>query len=372
MLAVKQKRKRTGAEPLDGAPARFFENQLAGEEGLSFETGKRLSELSAGLWVLQPWNVLGDEDLILLQDPATGDMCHCSVMGALGEVFSLHIYLGDDGYRFFRRIAKGKDVTPGDFFATQRCLSLEFVRIPELTPPDRALLRDIGYPMRKGVRVPIFRAFRPGYYPWYVTQPEGKLLASCLQAALTFCHGLKPGSDLSYWDHEGVYPFLTPVGRNENRHDYEMKLVELDEPPAAQPQIPQLDPVDIEEIRRRNFPSAGILEADHFLSGAMVGEKNQRKACLSVGLVTDASTGFLFPPALSKPGQSSGDILVYAILSAVRTGRRIPKEVHLSHAELKPLLEPLALALGFSVRRVKTIPSLEEAKQSLLAMMGGY
>src|ERR1035438_6451630 len=73
--------------------SQFFQKQLAGEEGPSLETAKRLCDIVTEFSLLQPWKILADRDLILVEDPQSGDVCYCSVMGALGEVYSLHVYI---------------------------------------------------------------------------------------------------------------------------------------------------------------------------------------------------------------------------------------------------------------------------------------
>src|SRR6267378_8250285 len=95
----------------DGAVARaketrrFFEKQLAGEQPLSFETAGQLYRLGTELLVVRPWDFLGDQDLILMQDVESGEICYCSIMGALGEVFSFQVYVVAGRYRFFRSIS---------------------------------------------------------------------------------------------------------------------------------------------------------------------------------------------------------------------------------------------------------------------------
>src|SRR2546429_4925795 len=75
------------------APREFFKKQLAGEVPVSFPTAKRLFEKAAELMAIRPWQFLEDQDLILLKSPLSDETCYCSVMGALGQVFSLHAYV---------------------------------------------------------------------------------------------------------------------------------------------------------------------------------------------------------------------------------------------------------------------------------------
>lgn len=367
-------RSRRRRSPADAAfvgekPSHFFQKQLADEEPLTFTTAEQLYRLSKLIITLEPWSFLGDQEIFLLRDSASSELCHCSVMGSLGEVLSLHVYIGAESYRFFKRISSGEPVTPEDFLAQQKGVSLEFVPLKEQTPPDRELLKCFGHPTQRGLRGPIFRALRPGFHPWYVTESEGKLLAECMLALLVFCkHFLShPGHD--YWGQEDVYPLLVAVGNPDTEKSYAIETLRVPTPSPVKPQPPVLDELRVRKVLQKDYTCTGCLEADCFFALAMIGEKNERKSCAHVGLVTDAASGFLFKPLLEMPSQSSGEILMNVFLDAVETAGRLPAEVRVSREECAIFLEPLARQLGISVRVVKSLPSLERAKSALLTMM---
>jgi len=157
-------------------PRRFFEKQLAGEQPLSFETAGQLYRLSMKLLAVQPWEFLEDQDLILMQDGESGEICYCSTMGALGEVFSFQVILARRAIVSFDELLR-ENLSQRRFFGSMRGVSVEFVNAREQTPPDRELLEAFGYLKKRGKRVPIIRALRPGYHPWYVTEAKRN---SCL------------------------------------------------------------------------------------------------------------------------------------------------------------------------------------------------
>jgi hypothetical protein len=53
---------------------------------------ERLYRLASDLYGLRPWRVLDENNLIAVRDSVSGELCYCSVMGALGEVLSMHAY----------------------------------------------------------------------------------------------------------------------------------------------------------------------------------------------------------------------------------------------------------------------------------------
>jgi hypothetical protein len=282
----------------------------------------------------------------------------------------VHVYIGPESYRFYRKVSNGVPISAGEFFASQHALSLELILASRAALPDRQLLKAVAYPMRKGVPVPQFRAFRPGYRPWYVTQREATLLIYCLRAVLSFCASLTPSDVEKYWSLEDMFPFISPTESDASLRNYAITMVKTSEPPPTLLAAPKLDARKVDEVLRRNYSSGSVFEADYFVMSAAVGGPNERKACTRVGLVTDAATGMLFPPELGRDTDSAGNILVRAILSAVHTAQCRPQEVRVKDGNFKTLLEPLASCLDFSLHVAKSIPSLEEAKDSLFKTMG--
>ena len=177
------KSKKPAAVEPGNPPTHFFEKQLAGEEPPKLETMKQLYEESMKFFEFAPWEFFSDQQLVLVEDPVSKEICYCLTMGAMGEVFALQAYIGTESYRLFKRIRAKEQITSEDFFAVLHGVMVEFVTPSELTPADKELLRVMGNPLKRGARVPMFRAYRPGYQPWYVTQREATTLAECLEAA---------------------------------------------------------------------------------------------------------------------------------------------------------------------------------------------
>ena len=348
----------------------FFVKELAGEQPLSFETASQLSRVAMELFAMQPWEFLEEQELILIRDGESGEICYCSIMGALGQVYSFQVYTGAESFRFFRRSVSRKPLSAGDFLASMRGVSAEFVTAKERTPPDRELLDAVGHLTKRGKRAPIFRALRPGYHPWYVTESEAKTLVYCLEGACAFCRHAEEFEDIDYWENEDVFPLLVPKTGNEASKSFEIRLVTAPEPPVAASQPAQLDEALISAILHKNLPRGGALEADHLFTSTPIGEKNERKACMRVAMVTDAGSGFAFMPELGTPEQSTGELLVRALLGAMRDGRRLPREVRVRHKDYKILLSALSQRLNIDVRITKSLPALDQLKNDFLATIG--
>jgi hypothetical protein len=352
------------------APLEFFKRQLAEESPLTFLTAERLFALATGLISIRPWQFLEDQDLVLLKSPLSDETCYCSILGALGEVFSLHAYIGDESYRYFRKMAAGRPISIGEFYGSLRGVYVEFVGLSQLTQPDRELAQTFGHPLKRGLKVPIFRALRPGYHSWYTTENEGVVLAECIEAMLALCKGISKGDAPDYWKDAGTYPSMVSSKASGDYKRYDVEMVRFAEPPVATPEPAQLDQNRLRQIRDRKYPIRGAFEVEHFYSGAMIGKRDERKACVRLGLVADANSGLVFPPELGMPERATSDIIAVALLNAIDTAQCLPREIHVKQQQFKAFLEPLARELGITVRTVKRLSALQEAKEQLLTIMG--
>jgi hypothetical protein len=363
-------RKEESNQRLTTKPQKFFQNQLIGEESPSFVTMQTLYDSATDLLARQPWNLLAEDKLVLIEAAGSGELCFCSVMGALGQVRALHVYLGSEGYQLFKKLQSGETMTVGEFYAAQRSVYVEFVRLGELTSPDRNLLKAMGHPLKRGTLAPMFRSVRAGYYPWYVTEGEARILAKCQRAVVTMCELIRANPPLDYWDKENAYPLLSRKSENGTEEEYCIRMVEAPSFPLPMAKLPNVDEARLRRIREGRYPSQGVLEVDHFYGAGMIGKKNERKACFRMGLAIDAESGLAYPPEVSLPATSTGDVLARVVLQAIESACALPYDVRVRDGEFKVLLDPLALALGFCVRVTKSLPALDLAKKQLLEMMG--
>ena len=369
MPLYKSKKPEVELGPRQGAKretVRFFEHQLKGEEALTLRTAERLFDLANEACDRKPWAIMGDTDLVLVKDPESQEMCYCSVMGALGEVFAVHAYRGMESYRLFKRLASGAPLTAGEFFGTQRSVTMEFLPSGMLPGPDRELARVLGHPLKRGTIAPQFRAGRPGYQPWYPTEAEGKVLALCVESVLAFSEGLELKPEAGYWNVEDVYPQV--LWKKNSYFRVENTLVRVTPPPL--PELPKLDEVRLTKLSKGDYPVRGIVEVDEFYSAASVGGKNERKACVRMVMAADAEIRCLYMVHAFEPTRSVGEVLMEAVLQTVERGRFVPAEVRVNDERKRLLLTLLRERLGFELRAVGELPALEFAKNELLQTLG--
>jgi hypothetical protein len=352
-------------------PAQCFVRELAGEIPPTFSLLERLYGLASELYALRPWHLLDESQLVVVPDTAIGETCYCSVMGALGEVLAMHAYIGTESYRLFRKMAAGEIADAGEFFASQHSVYVEFVPRADLDGPDRKLLAALGHLVGRAKASPIFRAIRPGFHPWFVTEEEAQTLEECMRAVIEVCSATSTLADVKYWDQADTYPVVSRLEGLTSEPRYRIELIKTMLP--SEPPLPkvQLGEERLRHLRTRDHAVRGVMELDYFLSGAMIGKKSERKACPCIALAVDADSGIVFPPELASPSVSAGDVLAGALLKAIQTGRALPREIRVRSGRFKDCLDPLSEFCGAPIKVVGSLPALEEAREQLLRMMGG-
>jgi len=371
MTQAKSKHRRAQATPTAvSPPERFFIKDL-GDEAPSFQTMQSLFTRAAAVHAKRPWSEMEEDNLVAVEHPATREACFCSVMGSAGEARVIQVYIGEESYFWFHKVHAGGNVSLGDYLANQYSVFVHFVSPGELAPPDRELAKNMKHPLARGTEVPFFRTIRPGYHPWFVTENEARILAGGLEAILVASEALSKNPHADLWSEEDVYPLVQLYGEPGDHWEYNLKAVAA---PIQTPRIPKLADLDqprIQSILDRRFPSAGILEVDHFYDSASIGGKHERKACTRVAMAIDSKTGFAFPPQIGAPEESTGNMLQRVVLAAIEAKRALPVQIHVLDREFKILLDPLAELLGFSVKVRDALPALQFAREAIQGMLGG-
>jgi hypothetical protein len=350
-------------------PERCFVKELAEETPPSLPAMERLYRLASDLYGLRPWRVLDEGNLIVIRDSVTGELCYCSVMGALGEVLSMHAYIGTEGLRQFRKLEAEAISDPGEFFASTHCVYVEFVPRSELQRQDRELLAALGHPKGRGLASPIFRTMRPGFLPWFVTEEEARTLAECIRAVIVVCAAVANQESVKFWELADTYPMVTRVEGAEPRYHVEMfHSILPPEPPVAPARLAE---ETLLAVRAQDYSVRGVMELDITYSGASIGKKGERNACASIAIAVDAESGMVLASEVTDSSVAAGDTLANVFLKAIQASRTRPREVRVRSKRSKECLAPLMDSFGVTIRVASKLRASDEARSHLLGFLGG-
>jgi hypothetical protein len=365
----KSAQRRTKQPSSASPPERFFQKEL-GEEAPSFRTMQALFIRAVALQARAPWNEMAEDNLVVVGHPVTKQVLYASVMGAAGEARAVQVYVGLESYFWFLKVHAQIPETLGDYLANQNTVFVGYSNLSELAPHDRLLAKSMNHPLTPGIEVPQFRTIRPGYHPWFITESEAQTLAAGLEGVLVACEARSKNPALDLWDREDIYPFVQFNRQSGEQALYSLTSVAAPVETPRMPVLPDLDQRRIQTALDHNYPSFGTLEVDHFYDAASIGGKYERKACIRIALAIDAETMIAFPPQVSTPEDSTGNMLQLVVLGAIEAQRAIPVEIHVRDREFKILLAPLAEKLGFDIKVQDVLPALDFAKREMEAMLG--
>jgi len=360
--------RKRASQPVPARPEFCFVKELQGENPPAFSAMESLYRSATELFVLQPWTFLEDSDPIVVRDSVSGELCYCSVMGALGEVFSMHAYIGPQSFRLYRAVAEEQMADPLEFLANLHSVNVEFVPRNELERQDRELLAWLGHPQGRGLACPMFRASRPGYHPWFLTAEEAQTLDECIRATMVVARAILEGKrSTKFWSRADHYPLVTLTSEGEAR------IESIKSVPPVEPPLPpaRLNEETVRQLRAHDYRVGGAIELDYMQTGAPVGKKNERKACTCIGIGADARSGLLYPPEVTDSSVPAGDSLARVFAAAVKATGALPSRVTVRNDRLKQSLNPLLESLGVEVRVAVKLPVVDEARNHLMAFLRG-
>lgn len=344
----------------------------------SHDEAKALCNLAAQIKALAPWQWMQETDVFGVEDPDTGEIGFVSVMGNLGEYEAVDVYSGAEGLYGFIDLQSGSAASPDRLIEIPQ-VQLSFSEPKFLEKRDRELLKGVGLKFT-GAR-PLFRSYRPGFLPWFITLKEARLLIHALSQTLEMTKRFAkqpvifPDDGDSKGDGETA-TFLVRVSRKEDT-----------EPSGRPPAFRIVWEDQIKRIPRPNLPpieisidagllrdlkslqlSAMQLEADLFIGPARIGKPQERPLALYMLMLADRLSGIIFGfEALTA--EDSLKTMYRSVPEAVAKllwrAKVLPKQIIVRSVLLLDLLEPLEKELKIQLRCANELPSIDEAAGSM-------
>jgi len=335
----------------------------------SLDEWSRLYQAAIKVKEVAPWEWMTETEVFGVQNPETDEIGFVSVMGMLGEHYSLAVYLGAEGlyglWRFEDAASSGdiEDGAPEDILQIPH-LQASFENRNELTNKDRDIIKQLGLKFRGRQAWPLFRSYRPGFYPWYLEAHEVRFLAYALEQVVDVamrCQAnpeiLTPGDDQTY---------LVRVSQGED-DAWEDRIVTV--PPLGPASVTVMMDVDALEMLKRMPPRQVRLEIDLFMFPGQIGERGERPYYAYMLLVVESTSGVVLGTELLRPDPTMeamyGMIPVTLVHLFARMGI-VPGEIRVRSKILFQLLELLRGEIGFRIHPTPTLPSLDYAKDFLM------
>ena len=334
------------------------------EEEPSIQEWRGLYQAAREFKKIECWDWMWDSDLFGVQDPVSGEIGYCCVLGRVGEHFALAVYSGTDGLEGYLQTRSG-EVLPSypEALHLQKCLMASFEDRAFLQPKDLRMIKALGLQFRGRTAWPLFRSYRPGYHPWYVTREEAQFLTVALHQTIEVAVRFKADPELLTPPRENHYLVRVPQQEKAGLRwtDEWLEPRPLDKPViVAQP----LDEDRLERLNRTITERRGIWEIDSFYSLMGVAEKGERPYYPLIILWVERSSKFKVNHYLAHPSEGLSELLEQFMILAENIGS-LPQEIVVKKAETFKLLESITRKLGIKLRKVASLRALEEVQTSM-------
>lgn len=316
-----------------------------------------------------PWQWMRDNDLFGVQDPESGEVGYCCVMGNLGEHYALGVYLGSQGLMsYFFMAEHGNQIDPIIALATQKALMASWEDRNTLSDRERQQIKDLGLTYRGRQSWPQFLSYRPGYEPWRLERWETLLLTTCLQQAQGVALRVRDDPRLISPPLPTQFLVRVPYGEGDG-------LVWRDEWLEPEPYLEtELRPAMVDSERVDEVAatprSHTNLELGFEIMPVSVRESDGGRPYFPIMVLAAETRGGML---LAQDLSSREDLpqkLVNVLLSAVALGG-LPDSVRVASEAAMDVLEPLAQRLKVKLQLVDQIPAVDEAFDFMIGRFTG-
>lgn len=347
---------------------------MAHEEAFTpvpLEEARRLYQAAVAVKELAPWRWMDEAEVFGVQSPETGALGFVSVMGMAGEHFAVSVYLGAQAlYDFWEMEDGGASSNPLQLLDIPQ-LQASLEDRDQLDKQDRDLIKELGLKFRGKKTWPLFRSYRPGFMPWFVTADEARFLAHALEQTLEVAprvrddpNVLQPGDDRTY---------LVRVPRRQgDAVAWEDQVMSV---PAPEPESVGLR-LDAEllarlgQLTRRQF----TLEIDLLSLPTGVGQRNERPVRPYMLALADARSGMILSFEMLQVETSLAELYAQAparLAAWLAQAEVLPAEIRTRPGPLADRLLPFAKALNISLTLSDELPAVEAVTDYLFGFLAG-
>ncbi len=326
---------------------------------------KRLYETAMAFGRIEPWKWMAEDDLFGVQDPATGQISYCCVMGMREAVYGMAAYSGKNGLDAYLKVQSG-ELLPEDIetMFVLDSLTLFYEERANVPEEDMEVAKRLGMTLRGRNVWPVFRNYKPGYHPWFLTRKESIFFSMLIEQAIGVALRFKDYKKLLLPKEKGRY-FVRVPSHTDNKTVWKDAWLMPAPIMHEEPLSGAVDEIRIQRIKRRSVKQQGALEIDLFHAPAPIQEKKGERPFFpyAVALVEHA-TGEAVDLQLARPSEHRA-ALEEAFLQYIEKTKTIPETVLVRKEEVCEYLKPYASRLGAAIVMTERLVHTDNFKKGL-------
>ncbi|RPI36314.1 MAG: hypothetical protein EHM54_06035 [Nitrospiraceae bacterium] len=325
----------------------------------SIEEWKALYQAAKEFGEIKPWKWMTETDVFGVQNPVTGEVGYCCVMGELGEVLAMSVYLGTRGLQGYMDIIEGRvEQDDPDLMFAQDCLMVSFEDREGLEKEDMALIKKTGLKFSGRRAWPLLRRYEPGFFPSPIAGDDVKYLIAVLQQAKDICLRVKEDKNLLINPKKNVYLVRVLASGKDKWADAWMSPA-----PLQKIHVPaRIDELRILKIKKIAKHSPVTWEVDFFFAPTPI--EGERPYFPYAIMIADSETGFIHDMYLSDTA-TYHTVFPDRFLSCIETAKTIPSAIFARKDETVSLLQPITRKLDIKLDKTSKLPAIDNARRSM-------
>jgi hypothetical protein len=316
---------------------------------------------------IAPWEFMGEDEIFAVESPETRQTGFVSIMGAVGEHYAISVYLGERGLHGFRDFQH----SPPNGYTYQKLLEIpqlqaSFEDRPMLRPEDRRLIKEVGLKFRGSHSWPMFRSFRPGFFPWFFDDNEARFMQHVLEQTVNVCSRVKKDPSVLQPRSEDDFLLRRSV-RGKGALVWQDSILSV-EPPSPYRLEYSVSMKDIEHLKYK-IPDTTALEMDLFMLTKPVQEKGLRPFFPYALMAMDTKSGMIIGNQLLEPLPTLEAMWARVASQAVELLVKIdvlPEKIMVSSELLYQLLSCVLEPLGVTLEMTDYLPHIHQARMSMM------
>ncbi len=338
------------------------------ENSPTLEEWRRLYQVMDQVKALAPWQWMIEDQVFGVQNPESGDLGFVSVMGSLGEHVAIVVLLGAGAlYDFWELHFAGPEGKPERLFEIPQ-LQASFEDRQQLEARDLEVIKSLGLKYRGHQTWPLFRAYVPGYLPWYLQASEARFLTHILEQVLHVAPRVRENDKLLL-PTKSRNDYLVRVPHKEAQgYVWEDQMISV--APPEDEFIELYMDMQTFEAAKKLSPGRLRLETDLILVPTPIQEeRGERPYFPYILLVVESDSGFVVGTELLRPEPSLSEMWGYVpgvMAQVILKLGAIPTEVRVSSDLMQALVGSLGESLGFRVKKVSRLSKLDVVKNLLI------
>lgn len=329
------------------------------ERNPTMKEWRKLYEVAIEFKRVKSWEWMLDEDVFGIQNPEDGEIGYCCIMGNLGEVFAIAVYLGAEGLEGYLKIQSGEiDETDPDVLHCQKCLMASFEDRDYLQKEDLQLIKKLGLRFRGRNEWPVFRSYRAGYVPWFLTKREASFLTIAIEQAIDVALRFREDEDLLTPPDENKCLIRVP-DKIEDIVLWEDRWLEPVHAEESRMFNDTIDEVRVQRIKQKAVRTDSIWEIELAYAPTPVREGKRRPYFPRMFAVMDHRSMMALDFQISEISSDASEFRDH-FLAFLEKMETLPQEILIRKEETFQLIAPIGSFLKISVRSVPRLPAFEE------------